>query len=483
MDEDSQASNLAYDTFGSSWSWVKSSSAYYPPRLLASRSSTVVQIFSYNLMLLGTATGASENTYTLSALLRRQQSEVEPHTAAYQAINQWLVNEAQIPDENILIDHKIAGMEGCCTLLWTSECKRPDLQIISANKCVLVQIEVDSGDMESTHRKLGIGLVDQLRWLRNHGTSITKCGGFYFMSGSSGSGHVIHIEVVWEDKHLKFFLKRQRLPMDSVIAKVEEVMAEAQRSLDLTGGGHVTDFALPLSRDFIQARFGAGAIQLPSGQSVVIANLETRKVYKHCLNDTEGMRVMELIQLFSRKPGRSVFPDSVGKSCDVSFFVFPLLKPPLLSEQARQKAKAFVGSVHEAITELHEQFNLAHLDVRLGNICISAVHVGTPLIAKLIDLDRSEQADKACSKSLAASLYTTSIMYQVREGEDWTLSRLDWRQLGIMVFAFLNALPAKSYHSRVPQPNSGFLKDLVEKGVYTLASFTDWDPQVDILIS
>ena len=31
-----------------------------------------------------------------------------------------------------------------------------------------------------------------------------------------------------------------------------------------------------------------------------------------------------------------------------------------------------------------------------------------------------------------------------------------------MVFAFLNGIPAKSYHSREPNPNSGLLKQLVE---------------------
>ena len=55
-------------------------------------------------------------------------------------------------------------------------------------------------------------------------------------------------------------------------------------------------------------------------------------------------------------------------------------------------------------------------------------------------------------------------------------SRLDCRQLGIMVVAFLNDIPAKSYQSREPKPT-----DLVETGVYNSASFTDWDPKVDLL--
>ena len=130
-------------------------------------------------------TETESEIYTLSALLGRQQSQLEDHRGAYQAIK---LDRAQIPTDRIHIDCKIAGIEGCPQLL-TSELKKPDLPIISDDQCVLVQIEVDSGDVERTVRKLGIGLVDQLCWLRNH---ITKCGGFYFMSGRGGGGHVIY---------------------------------------------------------------------------------------------------------------------------------------------------------------------------------------------------------------------------------------------------------------------------------------------------
>ena len=253
-------------------------------------------------MLWGAETGESaENPYTLSDLLRRPQLQLVDHREAYRAIMQWLVDVTQIPAESILIDHKIAVMEGC-PLLWTSECKKPDLQIISANKCVLVQIEVDSGDMESTVRKLGMGLVDQLRWLRNHHrTSITKCSGFY-------SSWAVVEEVM---SLLKFALERQRLPMGSVATKVKEVMGHWHpRSLASTVGRRIAGFALPISGNFIHTHFGAGAIQMPSGQSVVVANLHTGKVYKHCHSDADTLRLGKL-QHLDRKPERSVFPESI----------------------------------------------------------------------------------------------------------------------------------------------------------------------------
>ena len=411
---------------------MNSSSTVYPQRPSASHSSAISQIYSYDLMIWGGEEESTENPYKLSDLLGRPQSQLVDHREAYHAIMEWLVDVTQIPAESILIDHKIAGMEDC-PLLWTSECKRPDVPLTSANKCVLVQREVDSGDMESTVRKLGVGLVDQLCWLRNHNrTSIMKCSGFYFMGGS-GRGHVIHIELMWVDELLRFVLERQRLPMGSVATKVEEVLGEAQRSLASMAGRRMAGFALHISRNFIQSRFGAGAMQVPS---VVIANPHTRKVYKHCLNMVDGNTLIELWHLsFDREPPtRIVFPESIMNIGKRFVFDFPLLKPPLSPEAAHQHAQRFVESVYEAISELHVHFNLAHLDVRLGNICISADSTG--FVAKLIDLDRSAPADQPVKTSPIMS-YTNSIMYKVK-GRDWTLGQLDWRQFGIMVFAFLN---------------------------------------------
>ena len=176
------------------------STAVYPQLPPASRSSTILS-HPYELVRWCLEIGSTQNPYKLCDLLEVQQSLLENHKDAYDAIMDWLVNKAEIPAHRILIDNKITGLIGC-PLLSTSECKRPDLQVTSANKRV-VQIEVDSGNLESTVRKLGIGLVDQLRWLRNHRTIIKKCSGFYFMSGSK-TGHVLHVEVVWKEELLKF---------------------------------------------------------------------------------------------------------------------------------------------------------------------------------------------------------------------------------------------------------------------------------------
>ena len=123
-------------------------------------------------------------------------------------------------------------------------------------------------------------LVDQLRWLRNHDTNITKCSGFYFM-GSSGRGHVIHVELVWTDTLLKFVMKRRRLYTHG------QCSHQGQRghgwSSTVTGINRTSAhglFCISNSVDFIHVQFGARAIQMLGSQlsspiripSVVIAN-------------------------------------------------------------------------------------------------------------------------------------------------------------------------------------------------------------------
>ena len=82
-------------------------------------------------------------------------------------------------------------------------------------------------------------------------------------------------------------------------------MGEAELVLARIEERRMKCFALPISRNFIVAHFGTEAFQLPSGQSVVIANSITKKVYKYCLNDADALTLMNLYLLGRLKPERS----------------------------------------------------------------------------------------------------------------------------------------------------------------------------------
>ena len=115
-------------------------------------------------------------------------------------------------------------------------------------------------------------------------------------------------------------------------------------------------------------------------------------------------------------------------------------------------------SVSDALTELHDKLNLAHLDVRLENICIDSNHER----ATLIDFDRSRAYNRKTTV-LDANTRNCSVMYREPEPSSfgtWTLAQLDWRQLGIMISAIINNRK-DTYNTEEPTDEDDFIRKLV----------------------
>lgn len=108
------------------------------------------------------------------------------------------------------------------------------------------------------------------------------------------------------------------------------------------------------------------------------------------------------------------------------FYRFDAYKPPLRKEDFMSTTEllSFVRTVTRAVTELHDKGNVAHLDIRLENVCFN-----TNDEAVLIDVDRS--CPKLQDASKLFMLYSRSSMYKV-PGQ-WTCEKLDWRQFGILL--------------------------------------------------
>ena len=64
---------------------------------------------------------------------------------------------------------------------------------------VLLQIEVDSGDLNKTLRKVALVRIDQLLYERNLDDSISICIGFYFPNNSSSTS-VMKVTLMWSDE-------------------------------------------------------------------------------------------------------------------------------------------------------------------------------------------------------------------------------------------------------------------------------------------
>jgi len=74
--------------------------------------------------------------------------------------------------------------------------------------------------------------------------------------------------------------------------------------------------------------------------------------------------------------------------------------------------------------ELHKKLEVAHLDIRLENICFK--ESDGEFSAVLIDLDRCAPV----SKRSDFIMYSKSCMYQKPAGEWFTNEKFDWMQLG-----------------------------------------------------
>ena len=165
----------------SSRTWRKETSASCRKQPSASERSFNACFDVYGMLLEEEAREIPSPAYTLHQLIGISSVN---HVNSYKNIQKWLVDNLQdMTEEKIHIDKEIRSIKTLPTL-GTTRRKRPDLVIYDTGDDeqaqVLVQIEVDSGDVETTCRKLSLGLVDQLRLQINHIDTINECRGFYF---------------------------------------------------------------------------------------------------------------------------------------------------------------------------------------------------------------------------------------------------------------------------------------------------------------
>lgn len=127
-------------------------------------------------------------------------------------------------------------------------------------------------------------------------------------------------------------------------------------------------------------------------------------------------------------------------------------------------------------SKIHDDFDLAHLDIRLDNIY--GDRNSNEFQAILIDLDRSQPKSVKHARS-RLEIYKSE-MYRVPD-RSWTLDKVDWRQMGIMVFAILNGISGADYHDTLPLPNSVSLQALIDEGEFNTSLFQGWSPESDVV--
>ena len=294
-------------------------------------------------------------------------------------------------------------------------------------------IEIDSRELESTCRKLAYALMEQALRLRRYDNTILEVAGYYFPS-------VVRVTVTWSDAYLKFSASRTPLPADGV---AERIRADLNREIGRWGGMSSVSpehFVLPLTSSFVHERFGESSVQIMSGNSVVILDPRQSKILKCNFSSVEASTVYQLLLHRGWELDRSLLPHDMIRVGPRVYVTYKLLLKPIDRYEARDLfggVDGFADGVYKASRELHDTCDLAHMDLRLENICFDP-QTHQPI---LIDLDRS--APKL-TPIFFHHLPSTSTMYQPLD-ENWVLWNIDLLQMGLMFCHSLDEAIDSSY--------------------------------------
>lgn len=296
----------------------------------------------------------------------------------------------------------------------------PDIYIYDRNsELPLCIFEVHSShDYDQLVCKTIIGVITQLRLLR-HFADIDSCIGFTLPKRDKKSG-VTRVEVTWTELHFMYSLKS--LEADDV---KQEVLHAVRSFLPIIRRQRVhvqihLPYLMRLTDSELQYSFGEHTVQLHSQSSIIVEG--GGKIYKFC----KAQKIQEFLELMEVQPTpqQTLLPENKVKIHTLTFFVYPVLSRPLTRDQAYNCLGYLLQSVVEALDELHNVLNVAHLDIHLENICFKEESDGS-FIAVLIDLDRCAPVNEESEFA-----YCESCMYKEPTGQTFTNENYDWMQLG-----------------------------------------------------
>ena len=377
-----------------------------------------------------------EDKYTLNELTGGAAGN---HREAGENVRSWLRKHVEKPSgTEIKIEEALPNAVG----LETTAHMRPDVFYTYNHagevEAVLI-IEIDSMELESTCRKLAYALMEQALRLRGYGNKILEFAGYYFPSYKRPNS-VVRVTVTWSDKYLNFKASRTPLPADGV---AESIGADLGREIERWKGmssGSPTHFVLPLTSSFVHEKFGEYSVQIMSGHSVVILDPQQGKIIKCNICSGEARLLSLLIMAQGAQLERSLLPNGTMLVGPRVYFTYELLLKPIDRYEARRVfggVDGFADGVFKALRELHDTCGLAHMDLRLENICFDP-QTHRPI---LIDLDRSAPKDYECDRH---HLPSTSTMYKPLD-ENWVLENIDLLQTGLMFCHILDNSIDSSY--------------------------------------
>eukprot|EP00118_Oscarella_pearsei_P008614 m.45427 g.45427 ORF g.45427 m.45427 type:complete len:500 (+) comp33594_c0_seq1:43-1542(+) len=350
-----------------------------------------------------------------------------------------------------------------CPSLFSSRIK-PDLTI-RYKGLPLCLFEVDSSPYHGTLNKTALVLLDHFCWLRNGNREIDEWKAFTFPKSGKKSCVTI-VTVQWLHDELKFKISFKHLANEALDEEVYSVCQEAIGKM-LKEAPEEIKHGIPLSSSSLKEMGSDGNFsQLPSRCCIIACDYDKKILLKFICDGSEYKMVHKLTRRMELLPNKSSLPSYLLPSGDQDvgehlFFKFPLLLRHMSQEQARECFRSFFESVSKAIQALHDDLKVAHLDIRLENICFRC-NDDSSATAVLIDLDRAAPIHKSARNVRYCN--SGSCMYKVPMAlGGFTVEQLDWRQLGILMMYVKYGSRGKSYHKmEVSHRGDKVIKALLE---------------------
>jgi hypothetical protein len=349
------------------------------------------------------------------------------HSESCENVIEWLRQKARVRD-NKICSGSIAPPVSADPL-WISSKKRPD--VLWNDPELVLQCEIVSNyDLDKTVTKLSLGLVDQLRSWKNRLSSISSVTGYCFpvddtsKTAEQCGSCVFEVTLEWLRNEMRYFVSVHPLRAANVWNCIQRMQSQQCVILTSLIDNDNKHFTLPLDEQFVQDTFGADARQVKSGESVVI--LTTGQAYKYALDPLESLRLQSLC--YGDRPNFQGYipcclPQHISPM-NSKFYGFQRFIQPMPITIIQRDIVEFIDAVVNSLLKLHEEGNIAHLDIRIENICWD--NEGNVIF---IDLDRSATIDKPAKH---ICMYGQSLMYE-HPKDDWTVKELDFRQLAIMI--------------------------------------------------
>ena len=237
-------------------------------------------------------------------------------------------------------------------------------------------------------------LYEKLRCLRQNRPDVVSICGYYLPTtnfGQSISKPIEKVECEWNESTFTFSIGCVAfMTLAAFREDIETVFHDQRRMFDNLSAVPLNPYVIPLTQSFLTSEFGEDAKQLCSGESFVVSS--DQWIYKKPFLSEDFSRLV-LLCFHPHRPTCTLFPITVltCKDSPVVFFKYERCHFRPMSRQWAQRImrsashwrKNWLSGLVNAIEKLH-QFGIAHLDIRLPNICYMSDY--TPV---LIDCDIS----------------------------------------------------------------------------------------------